>query len=106
MGLSPEQAVLTEHMQKRKKQLLHWGIAHALKNLFQFLTSRNVVHLAKRIYIKKKNHIYTNIENVSCQSQSAKGACTQTSDNLHSTQELSSHSKICLFCLYSTENEA
>lgn len=49
MGLSPEQVVLTEHIQNRKKQLLHRGVAQAVKSLFQLLTSRNVVQLAKRI---------------------------------------------------------
>lgn len=60
MGLSPEQVVLTEHIQNREKQLLHWGIAHALKNLFQFLTSRSVVHSAKRIL--KNSHLYKHRE--------------------------------------------
>lgn len=49
VGLSPEQVALAEHIQNREKQLLHWDVAQAVKSLFQLLTSRNVVHLAKRI---------------------------------------------------------
>lgn len=38
VGLRSEQVVLTEHIQDREKQLLHWGVAQAVKSLFQLLT--------------------------------------------------------------------
>lgn len=69
VGLRPKQVALTEHIQNRKTQLLHWSVAQAVKTLFQLLTSRNVAHLKK----KKKNilkfHTYTNIENVRIKDQ-------------------------------------
>lgn len=54
VGLRPKQVALTEHIQNRKTQLLHWSVAQAMKTLFQLLTSDN----KECCSLKKKKRIF------------------------------------------------